>query len=79
MRNYQAQGVNFVWHGVTHQYNKQPNPASGITGEDFEFWDAVQETPIREDRDRKTRPIKLSHRKLLGLHLKLVQIGKQDK
>ena len=38
-----------LWHGVTHQRGDAPNPFSGITGEDFEFWDAVLQQPVAED------------------------------
>lgn len=42
-------GATFVWHGVTHQYEKNRNPESGLSGEDFEFWDVTKEQPIKED------------------------------
>lgn len=39
----------FIWHGVTHQYHAQKNPHDGISGSDFEFFDAVNNRPIVED------------------------------
>ncbi len=39
----------FIWHGVTHQYNAQKNPHDGVSGSDFEFFDAVNNRPIAED------------------------------
>ncbi|MBS0358624.1 MAG: DUF2334 domain-containing protein [Proteobacteria bacterium] len=42
-------GASFIWHGVTHQYNNKKNPFNGMSGADFEFWDATKHTPIEED------------------------------
>lgn len=39
----------FIWHGVTHQYKRQRNPHDGVSGSDFEFFDAVNNRPIAED------------------------------
>lgn len=39
----------FIWHGVTHQYGRSANPHDGISGSDFEFWDAVRGRPVAED------------------------------
>ncbi len=39
----------FIWHGVTHQYERQRNPHDGVSGSDFEFWDAIQSTPVSKD------------------------------
>lgn len=39
----------FIWHGVTHQYGVKPNPHNGSTGDDFEFWDAVNSRPVPND------------------------------
>ena len=39
----------FIFHGVTHQYGSQRNPFTGMTGDDFEFWDRVKNRPIEED------------------------------
>lgn len=35
-----------IWHGVTHQLENQKNPFSGLSGDDFEFWDEAGEKPI---------------------------------
>lgn len=45
----EARGATFIFHGVTHQYGKKPNPFSATTGDDFEFWDRVNNIPV--DRD----------------------------
>ncbi|HVV69035.1 MAG TPA: DUF2334 domain-containing protein [Gammaproteobacteria bacterium] len=45
----QDHGGSFLLHGVTHQYNNVRNPVSGVSGEDFEFWDKIHEQPIKED------------------------------
>ncbi|WP_374000478.1 DUF2334 domain-containing protein [Bdellovibrio bacteriovorus] len=39
----------FIWHGVTHQHKRMANPHSGVSGDDFEFFDAVTNMPIAED------------------------------
>lgn len=39
----------FIWHGVTHQHKRMFNPHSGVSGDDFEFFDAVANKPIAED------------------------------
>lgn len=39
----------FIWHGVTHQYGRQANPHDGISGSDFEFWDANANTAVPND------------------------------
>lgn len=44
----QDKGV-IIWHGVTHQYSTKQNPHSGYTSDDFEFWNAVQNTSLAED------------------------------
>lgn len=36
----------FIWHGVTHQYGRSPNPHTGYSSDDFEFWDAIHNRPI---------------------------------
>lgn len=45
----EARGATFIFHGVTHQYGMKPNPFSATTGDDFEFWDRVNNIPV--DRD----------------------------
>lgn len=42
----------FIWHGVTHQYKRQKNPHDGVSGSDFEFFDAINNRPIVEDSPR---------------------------
>ena len=49
LKKYQASGGVIGWHGVTHQYGDQKNPSSGKSGEDYEFWDDISQTPIRND------------------------------
>lgn len=44
-----AQGANFIWHGVTHQYETHKNPYNAVSADDFEFWDATQNKAIAED------------------------------
>ncbi|MBI4042533.1 MAG: DUF2334 domain-containing protein [Deltaproteobacteria bacterium] len=41
--------VTFIWHGVTHQYRDWKNPYNGVSGDDFEFWDAREQAPLAED------------------------------
>ncbi len=45
----ESKGASFIFHGVTHQYAKSPNPFTGMSGDDFEFWDRVHNKPV--DRD----------------------------
>ncbi len=42
-------GATFIWHGVTHQYGAGKNPFSGVSGEDFEFWDMPANRPLAQD------------------------------
>ncbi len=42
-------GAEIVLHGYTHQLGMLPNPFNGVTGTDFEFWDAVNDEPIPGD------------------------------
>lgn len=49
VRDVKAQGGSFVWHGVTHQYENMRNPYSGVSSDDFEFWDAVKNAPVAKD------------------------------
>jgi uncharacterized protein YdaL len=44
-----ASGAEIVLHGLTHQFGRLPNPFNGVTGTDFEFWDAVKDKPIPGD------------------------------
>lgn len=49
IRSQQKKRATFIWHGVTHQYGRHENPHNGITGADFEFWDAIRGRPVAED------------------------------
>jgi uncharacterized protein YdaL len=42
-------GADLIQHGYTHQYLDDANPANGLTGVDYEFWDAVHEQPVPLD------------------------------
>jgi uncharacterized protein YdaL len=44
-----ARDVRFIYHGVTHQHGMEKNPFSGQSGDDFEFWDRVNNRPVPED------------------------------
>ncbi|AGP35385.1 hypothetical protein SCE1572_13145 [Sorangium cellulosum So0157-2] len=52
-----ARGGELVMHGYTHQYGARPNPYSGVSADDFEFWlshvDAddyvIYDGPVPED------------------------------
>jgi uncharacterized protein YdaL len=49
IKKYHAEGTNFIWHGITHQYKAEKNPYSGASGDDYEFWNSVGNSPIAED------------------------------
>ncbi|OFZ29049.1 MAG: hypothetical protein A2622_13230 [Bdellovibrionales bacterium RIFCSPHIGHO2_01_FULL_40_29] len=49
IREAQSEGARFIWHGVTHQLGRQKNPHDGISGSDFEFWDATANKPLGFD------------------------------
>ena len=42
----------FIMHGVTHEYGFARNPFTGVTGDDFEFWDRVKNRPVERDSPR---------------------------
>ena len=42
-------GHDFIWHGVTHQYENIRNPWDAISTDDFEFWDAIHNRPVAKD------------------------------
>ena len=44
-----ARGGRIVMHGYTHQYESKRNIHTAVSGDDFEFWDAVENTPVIED------------------------------
>jgi uncharacterized protein YdaL len=47
----QQKGGSLVMHGYTHQYNSMRNPHSGVSADDFEFWNAVANSPVKEDSE----------------------------
>lgn len=49
LKEIQSNGAKFIWHGVTHQFGRVRNPHDGISGADFEFWNAVTNTPVVKD------------------------------
>jgi uncharacterized protein YdaL len=44
-----ARGGSVLMHGYTHQYNAVPNIYTAVSADDFEFWNAVSNTPVLED------------------------------
>ena len=44
-----ARGAEIVMHGYTHQYGKMKNPHTGVSGDDYEFWNIVDNKPPVED------------------------------
>lgn len=44
-----ARGGRIVLHGYTHQYQSMRNPHTGVSGDDYEFWDIVNNRPVVED------------------------------
>ncbi|MFC5496848.1 DUF2334 domain-containing protein [Caenimonas terrae] len=44
-----ARGGEIVMHGYTHQYGKMNNPHTDVSGDDYEFWNIVANTPVAED------------------------------
>lgn len=38
-----------VMHGYTHQYGSMRNPHTGVSGDDYEFWNIVDNKPVPED------------------------------
>ena len=38
-----------VMHGYTHQYASKRNRYTAISGDDYEFWDIIANTPVAED------------------------------
>ena len=44
-----ARGGEIVMHGYTHQYAKMKNPHTGVSGDDYEFWNIVANSPVAED------------------------------
>jgi len=44
-----ARGGEIVMHGYTHQYGDIVNLSSGVSGDDYEFWNMVSNSPVAED------------------------------
>jgi uncharacterized protein YdaL len=44
-----TKGGELVMHGFTHQYGAMKNPHTGVSGDDYEFWNIVDNTPVQED------------------------------
>ena len=44
-----ARGGEIVMHGYTHQYGNMKNPHTGVSGDDYEFWNIIANTPVAED------------------------------
>jgi len=42
-------GAQIVMHGYTHQYSNLLNPHTGVSGDDYEFWNIVANSPVAED------------------------------
>ncbi|MDB5932492.1 MAG: papd-like protein [Polaromonas sp.] len=42
-------GAEVVMHGYTHQYSSMLNPHTGVSGDDYEFWNIVANSPVAED------------------------------
>lgn len=49
LRYAQARGGKIVLHGYTHQYGSMLNPHTGVSGDDYEFWDIVNNRVLPED------------------------------
>jgi uncharacterized protein YdaL len=45
-------GGSIVVHGETHQYDSTPNLQNAVSGNDYEFWYAVQNRPVDEDSEQ---------------------------
>jgi uncharacterized protein YdaL len=44
-----ARGGAVLIHGYTHQYDATPNLHTAVSGDDFEFWNAIKNEPVIED------------------------------
>jgi uncharacterized protein YdaL len=42
-------GGRALMHGYTHQYSNVKNPNSGVSADDFEFWNVVTNAPVAEE------------------------------
>lgn len=48
-------GGTILMHGVTHQWGDTPNPENGVSGVDYEFWDAVRNQPLEGSTEELMR------------------------
>ncbi len=48
-----ANGASFILHGLTHQRGFRRNPFTGISGDDFEFWDRERNRPLEGETARE--------------------------
>jgi uncharacterized protein YdaL len=60
-----AHGGSFILHGVTHQRGMARNPFTGMSGDDFEFWDRVKNRPPADDAEGDVRDRVLDGLRLL--------------
>ena len=44
-----ARGAEIVMHGYSHQYGSMRNPHTGVSGDDYEMWNIVDNKPVAED------------------------------
>ena len=44
-----ARGAEIVMHGYTHQYSNLRNKYTAVSGDDYEFWNIIANTPVAED------------------------------
>ncbi|HEX2547835.1 MAG TPA: DUF2334 domain-containing protein [Ramlibacter sp.] len=44
-----SRGGEIVMHGFTHQYGAMRNPHTSVSGDDYEFWNIVDNKPFPED------------------------------
>lgn len=49
VRELKSKKAGFIWHGVTHQLDGSKNPFTGMSGDDFEFWDMLRSGPVSWD------------------------------
>lgn len=49
IKEMKEQNAVMIWHGVTHQLGEMLNPHTAVSGDDFEFWDAVNNRILPED------------------------------
>lgn len=64
-----ARGAKISLHGYTHQYKEEPNPYSGVTGDDFEFWHIPNNAPLSEDSES------WAQQRMLSAYYEIVENG----